>query len=53
LQKKLTEADAARTAGQAQQADRDARQQLLDIEILKAEAQLELVKDVLLREKNF
>ena len=34
-------------------ADRDARQRLLDTEILRVEAQLELVKDVLLREKNF
>jgi hypothetical protein len=33
--------------------DRDARQRLLDSEIVKAEAQLELIKDVLLREKNF
>ena len=53
LQKKLTEAEAARSAMQAQQAERDARQRLLDSEILKAEAQLELIKDVLLREKNF
>jgi FkbM family methyltransferase len=34
-------------------ADQATRQQLLDAEILKAQAQLELVKDVLLREKNF
>ena len=33
--------------------DRDARQRLLDTQILQAEAQLELIKDVLLREKNF
>ncbi len=33
-------------------AERDARQHLLDAEILKAEAQLELIKDVLLREKS-
>jgi len=33
--------------------ERDARQRLLDIEIMKAEAQLDLIKDVLIREKNF
>ncbi len=37
----------------SQIAERDARQRLLDIEILKAEAQLDLIKDVLIREKNF
>jgi hypothetical protein len=43
----------ARTEAERELADRDVRQRLLDAEILKAEAQLELVKDVLLREKNF
>jgi hypothetical protein len=37
----------------AESQDRESRQRLLDSEILKAEAQLELIKDVLLREKNF
>jgi hypothetical protein len=36
-----------------QVADSESRQRLLDNEILKAEAQLELIKDVLIREKNF
>lgn len=40
-------------AARASLADRDVRQRLLDAEIVRAEAQLELVKDVLLREKNF
>jgi hypothetical protein len=34
-------------------ADAASRSRLLDQEILRAEAQLDLVKDVLLREKNF
>lgn len=33
--------------------DRDARQRLMDAEILRAEAQLDLIKEVLIREKNF
>ncbi len=37
----------------AESKDRESRQRLLDSEILKAEAQLELIKEVLLREKNF
>ncbi|MCU0773287.1 MAG: hypothetical protein MUC74_01940 [Ideonella sp.] len=36
-----------------QLADGDGRARLLDQEILRAEAQLDLIKDVLLREKNF
>lgn len=43
------EIEALRTA----QSDGEVRQRMLDAEILRAEAQLELVKDVLLREKNF
>ncbi len=43
-----------RLASQRQQMDeRDARQRLMDAEILRAEAQLALIKDVLIREKNF
>ena len=33
--------------------DRDGRQRLMDAEILRAEAQLDLIKEVLIREKNF
>ncbi len=33
--------------------EQDHRQRLLDEEILKAEAQIELIKDILLREKAF
>jgi chromosome segregation ATPase len=46
-------AEAATQAMQAALADRDARQHRLDAEILRAEAQLDLIKDVLIREKNF
>jgi FkbM family methyltransferase len=48
--------DELRTANEAaarELAERDMRQHLLDVEIAKAEAQLELVKDILIREKNF
>lgn len=44
-----SEIEALRTA----RSDGEVRQRMLDAEILRAEAQLELVKDVLLREKNF
>lgn len=38
---------------QTQRAELEARQHLLDQEIVKAEAQIELIKDVVLREKAF
>ena len=38
---------------QQQIGERDARQHLLDAEVLKAGAQLDLIKDILIREKNF
>ncbi len=38
---------------QQQLAERDDRSRQIDTEILRAEAQLDLIKDVLLREKNF
>lgn len=53
LQQQLEAGRADREAAERKASDLAARQQLLDAEILKAEAQLELVKDVLLREKNF
>ena len=34
-------------------AEKDKRQLLLDEELIKAEAQIELIKDILLREKAF
>jgi hypothetical protein len=50
---RLQAADTAREAIERKAAELDARQRLIDAELLKAEAQLELVKDVLIREKNF
>ncbi len=50
---RLTEAEAAARRADQQLAESDARQRLLDAEIWKAEAQLDLIKDVLIREKNF
>lgn len=38
---------------QVQVAERDQRQRLLDEELLKAEAQIDLIKDVIIREKAF
>jgi len=38
---------------QKQQAELDERQRLLDTEMQRAEAQIDLIKDVLIREKNF
>lgn len=53
LAAQLAETQQAAVKDREALSDRDARQRLLDAEILRAEAQLELVKDVLLREKNF
>lgn len=53
LRKKVENLEAAHAEMRQQVADSDTRQRLLDNEILKAEAQLELIKDVLIREKNF
>ena len=50
---KIEKSTEANSAMAAQLTERDARQRLLDVEILKAEAQLDLIKDVLIREKNF
>ena len=53
LTRQLAAADEERGVLRARIAERDERQRLLDAEILRAEAQLDLIKDVLLREKNF
>lgn len=60
LEKRLAEAqgsqeEATRSSEQLRKdlTERDVRQSLLDAELLKAEAQLDLIKDVVLREKNF
>lgn len=50
------EATEARTRADAQRREideRDARQRLMDTEIVRVEAQLDLIKQVLIREKNF
>lgn len=51
--KRTAELESANASLLGQSRDQVARQRLMDSEILKAEAQLELIKDVLLREKNF
>jgi predicted nucleic acid-binding Zn-ribbon protein len=53
LRQQIEQCRSEREAIERRLADQATRQQLLDAEILKAQAQLELVKDVLLREKNF
>lgn len=56
LEQQRRQIEAAReseAAAAARLLERDGRQRLMDQEILKAEAQLELIKDVLIREKNF
>ena len=51
--KRSAELESANNSLLGQSRDQIARQRLMDSEILKAEAQLDLIKDVLLREKNF
>lgn len=51
LRKQLAEAQGALAQLRSELADRDSRQRLVDAEVLKAQAQLELIKDVLLRER--
>lgn len=53
LVKKAEDLETAHAGMLQKVADADRRRRLLDNEILKAEAQLELIKDVLIREKNF
>ena len=52
-QRELAEARGRADSVQREMEDRDARQRLMDTEILRAEAQLDLIKEVLIREKNF
>lgn len=53
LRQQLARAQEEREAARRSLLERDSRQALLDQEVLRAEAQLDLIKDVLLREKNF
>ena len=53
LRRQLARAQEEREAARHSLVERDSRQALLDQEVLRAEAQLDLIKDVLLREKNF
>jgi chromosome segregation ATPase len=53
LSAQLAETQSQARALRQQMDDRDARQRLMDNEILRAEAQLDLIRDVLIREKNF